>query len=176
MLVLAVRIISSVIILGWILISCSTLIKAQEKTEYERVALSYLGYNAFQNLPDSTVASDVDSILFNCLDTSEATTMGQIDCYFKLMGITEKMILYECKELSLKLDHDDKKLFKETQYLWNKYFNQEKNFLHKVFYTWTNQVKYGHGSEHSIAQAEWLFQIARQRLIALRVFSKEINN
>ncbi|MBZ0099399.1 MAG: DUF1311 domain-containing protein [Taibaiella sp.] len=164
------------IVVWLVLLFFSIHLNAQENSINDKVALSYLGYNAFNTLPDSTIAYDLDSILFNCLGTSGATTVGSIDCYNALTDTAKKMINQEYKKLYTKLEKDDKKLLEETQDRWNKYFTREKDFLYSTFYTWTNYAKYGHGREHSIAQAEWVFQIARQRLIAIRAFRMEVDN
>lgn len=157
-----------------ILVVTSEHVSAQENYENEKVALSYLGYNPFNRLADSTLARDVDSTLFNCLDAAGATTMGDIDCYYRLTEVVEQKIKKEYKKLYTMLDSADKALFKRTQNKWDSYFKQEKEFLYSAFYTWANYSKYEHGREHSIAQAEWLFKIARQRLIAIRAISNEI--
>ncbi len=162
------------IIFWLLLISFSGNVKAQDNSENEKVALSYLGYNPFNRLSDSILANDVDSMLFNCLDLFGATTMGDIECYYKLTEIVEKNIKKEYIKLYARLDSTDKKLFKATETRWNNYFKEEKAFLYSAFYMWSNYSKYEHGREHSIAQAEWLYKLARQRLIAIRAFSNEI--
>lgn len=147
---------------------------AQDNPENEKVALSYLGYNPFSRLPDSRLARDVDSMLLICLDSAGETTMGDIDCYYRLTVVVEKKIKKEYRKLYTRLDNADKKLFKATEAKWDSYFKEEKEFLYSAFYTWSNYNKYEHGREHSEAQAQWLFQIARQRLIAIRAISNEI--
>ncbi len=149
-------------------------IQAQDNSENEKVALSYLGYNPFNSLTDSSLARDIDSMLFDCLDSSGAKTISEIACYYRLTEAVDTKIRMEYLILYAKLDSTDKSLFKMTENRWNSYFKEEKAFLYSVFYTWPNKGKYQHGREHSTAQAEWLFKIARQRLIALRVFGREI--
>jgi hypothetical protein len=162
------------IIFWLILVLISENVRAQDNAEHERVALSYLGYNPFNRLPDSSLAKDVDNVLFNCLDSAGETTMGNIECYYRLTEVVGQKIKKEYRRLYARLDNTDKRLFKATETRWDSYFKQEREFLYSAFYTWSNYSKYEHGREHSEAQAQWLFQIARQRLIAIRAISNEI--
>ncbi|MES2702354.1 MAG: lysozyme inhibitor LprI family protein [Bacteroidota bacterium] len=166
-----IRLFSKIIFFSLLLLLAGQVI-AQE--EDDKTGLSFLGYSPFSINADTSLAHDIDSILYNCPDGLGRTTIGDITCYQETIVLVEKKIDLEYKVLYNRLDDIDKKLLKKTQDSWNAYFNAESFFLHSAFYTWANYQKYGHGREHAIAQAEWLFKLARQRLIAIRVFSNEI--
>lgn len=136
-----------------------------------KVALSYLGYNPFRLDADTSIAKDIDKILFAC-DGLGKTTMGEIECYYMAIQATERKIRIAYNQLYKKLDSSDKKRLQKTQLKWDAYFKAESDFLDNSFNA--APQKYGHGREHAIAHVEWLFKIARQRLIAIRVFSHQI--
>jgi uncharacterized protein YecT (DUF1311 family) len=146
---------------------------AQNADFDEKVVLSYLGFNPFSRDADTALAHDIDKILFDC-DGMGKTTVGEIGCYYEAIAATEKKIKIAYRALYKKLDSSDKKTFKITQTKWEAYFNTEKDFLNNTFNHPRSENIYGHGREHAIAYVEWLFKIARQRLIAIRVFSNEI--
>ena len=145
---------------------------AQYREENEKVMLSYLGYNAFATDADSTLAMDVDSILLNCRFNQGVTTLGDIFCANQAIEIIMQKIEKEYKAISGSLHKSERILFSKSHDMWQIYFNGEDSFLDGVFND--NGRKYNHGREHSVVKAEWLFQIARQRLIALRAIGAQI--
>ena len=159
-----------VILLLLILLS----LNSEAQNSNRKAELSYLGFNPFNRLSDNAIANDIDKILLKCLDTSGGTNSGDIKCYDDATELTKKRISAIYWKLYIKLDSKDRILLKASQAKWNNYFKAEKDFVYSTFHTWSNVQKYGHGMEHSIAEAQWLFQIARQRLIVLRTFNTEV--
>jgi uncharacterized protein YecT (DUF1311 family) len=126
-------------------------------------------------LSKDTIAAD--SILENCLgmpDHSGETTIGMTDCYELATSKMDTLIDYQYIKLYQKLDNDDRINLKSSQDKWKKFYEAEADFLYDSFKTWTNYRKYGHGSIHTIMQAEWKYKIKRQRLIDLTNYDDEI--
>ncbi len=134
---------------------------------------SLFSYNATSpyKFGDTVYSQEIDIFLKNY--PSDGTTFGDMRSYYHA---TEKLdtiiqVVYEKIYQKLKTDQD-KKLFKTSQDDWRTYFTSETLFLHELY--WTNEREYGFGREHSITQAQWVFQVARQRLILLKNIDEQI--
>lgn len=114
---------------------------------------------------DTIFSYDIDTFLKNYL--SDRTTYGDMETYYyatqKLDTLIEKVYIKIYQKL--RSEHE-KYLFKTSQDNWIRYFESETNLLHYIY--WSKQTENGFGREHSITQAQWTFQIARQRLILLK--------
>jgi hypothetical protein len=147
----------------------------QEKFENEdRLALKTMSFNSTSSeLNDDSFAVQIDNYVLKCMD-SNSTTIGMIECYRIGTIKLDTLIKYKFEEIYSKLDGEDKLSFKTSHDNWLRFFGSESKFLQNSFYTWANYSQYGHGREHSITQAQWRFQIARQRLIALSNYNDQL--
>ena len=128
---------------------------------------SLFSYNATStdNYGDTIYSHDIDAFLKNY--SSDGSTIGDMRSYYRATIKLDTLIEVVYKKVYNKLNGEqDKKLFKISQDNWKKYFLSESTFLHEIYYT--KQLEYGFGYEHSITQAQWAFQVARQRLILLK--------
>jgi len=131
-------------------------------------------YNATspEKFGDTVYAHEIDSFVTNY--TNDGTTFGAMRCYYRATEKTDTLIEAAYQEIFQKLrSQQDKKLFKTAQDNWQNYFASEKIFLHKIFYS--KEPGYGLGREHAITQAQWVFQVARQRLILLKNIDGQIS-
>jgi hypothetical protein len=120
---------------------------------------------------DTIYSHDIDVFLKN--HPSDGTTFGDMRSYYRATEKLDTLIEVVYQKVYEKLKSDqDKILFKTSQANWKRYFASETVFLHEIFYT--KETEYGLGREHSITQAQWAFQIARQRLIYLSNIDKQI--
>jgi uncharacterized protein YecT (DUF1311 family) len=129
-----------------------------------------------------------DTILNNCFNApikdtnliggygnlAGGSTMGMIGCYDYATNELERLVNNIYTNIYSKLDKDDKQKLKLSQDNWRKFYNAEGEFLYSAFYTWANKSKYGHGREHAITQAEWRYNVMRERLINLTKYDNEI--
>ncbi len=128
---------------------------------------SLFSYNATSSdkFGDTIYSRDIDDFLKN--NPSDGTTFGDMRSYYRAIEKLDTLIDVVYKKVYQKLKTEqDKKLFKSSQDNWKRYFASETTFLHEIYYT--KEAEYGFGREHSITQAQWSFQVARQRLILLR--------
>lgn len=141
------------------------------RTDYTPQELSYPGFNPFARDADTILVPDLDSVLIRCFKQSVATGNTDQVCFYEAIGKADTLIRQEYQCLSQKLRESERTALKKAQERWELYFQQEINFLQS---TYRKGDDYGHGAEHPVAAAQWSFQVARQRLILLRVFSREI--
>jgi alpha-L-arabinofuranosidase len=128
---------------------------------------SLFSYNAtgLDKFEDTIYAYEIDTFLKNY--PSDGSTFGDMKSYYQATEKLDKMIEEVYKKIYKKLKNkQDKKLFKISHDNWKRYFESEATFLHEIYYT--KEIEYGFGREHSVTQAQWVFQIARQRLILLK--------
>lgn len=128
---------------------------------------SLLSYNATSGdkFGDTVYSYDIDTFLKNY--NSDGTNFGDMRSYYRATEKLDTMIEVVYKNVYQKLKTEqDKKLFKASQDNWKRYFASETTFLHEIYYT--KETEYGFGREHSVTQAQWAFQMARQRLILLK--------
>ena len=136
---------------------------------------SLFSYNATSSdkFGDTIYSHDIDSFLKNY--PGDGTTFGDMRSYYRAIEKLDTLIEVVYKKIYRKLESEqDKKLFKYSQDNWKRYFASETNFLHEIYYT--KQIEYGFGREHSITQAQWSFQVARQRLILLKNIDEQTYN
>lgn len=170
-----------------LLSSCNNSLKDErQKSSTDTTKTSFA-----ENTLDTTISSkkaalerDVfpfDSIIRNCMHTPTksgwskgGTTDGMVDCYYNSADKLETLINNIYNKLYSKLDNEDRLKLSLSQNRWKKFYLAEGDFLFSAFYTWANARKYGHGREHAITQAEWRYDIVRQRLIDLTKYDKEI--
>lgn len=142
--------------------------------EEDMLALKEMSHNSTSNgISDDSFAVSIDTYVLDCLDTN-GTTTGMIDCYRLAVTRLDSLIDLKFKEIYSKLDKEDKSAFKTSHENWKIYFVSESDFLHGAFYTWANYSQYGHGREHSITQNQWIYQIARNRFIALSNYNDQL--
>lgn len=128
---------------------------------------SLFSYNAtgLVKFEDTIYAYEIDTFLKNY--PSDGSTFGDMKSYYQATEKLDKMIEEVYNKVYKKLKNkQDKKLFKISHDNWKRYFESEATFLHEIYYT--KEIEYGFGRDHSITQAQWAFQIARQRLIFLK--------
>jgi hypothetical protein len=136
---------------------------------------SLISYNATSSdkFGDTIYSHDIDLFLKNY--PSDGSTFGDMGSYYRATEKLDTLIEVVYKKVYQKLkSNQDKKLFKSSQDNWKRYFESETNFLHEIYYT--KETEYGFGREHSITQAQWSFQVARQRLILLRNIDEQTYN
>lgn len=140
-------------------------------TDYTPQDLSYPGFNPFAKDADTILVPDLDSMLIGCFKQSVATGNTDQMCFYDALDKADTLIRREYENLCQKLNEPERAALKKAQERWTAYFHQEAGFLQNTF---RKGDKYGHGAEHPAAATQWTFQVARQRLIMLRVFSREI--
>lgn len=146
-------------------------VKLKEQ-QHERLSLSAMGFTWTDNISDVTIAKDMDNLLINCLHHPDhGNTMSERICFYEATDTIKKIIEKEYQQLYSKLDNEDKLCLKKSQDAWSDYFAKEHVFLSGAFV----MEKYHHGSGHTVNKAQWGYQVARQRLIALRVYESEIH-
>jgi uncharacterized protein YecT (DUF1311 family) len=116
-----------------------------------------------------------DKFVHSCLSTSDGqTTLGMIQCLDSATVYLDSILHNSYDSLLVKLDITDQKKLKASQENWMKFRIAEFDFLYSSFYTWANFSKYGHGREDAILQAEWKYNIVRERLINLIKYNEGI--
>lgn len=129
-------------------------------------------YNATSSniYADTIYSHDIDSFLKSY--PSDGSTFSDMRGYYRATEKLDTLIEEVYQNVYQKLKSEsDKKLFKTSQDNWKQYFTSETLFLHEIFYA--NESEYGFGREHSITQAQWAFQVARQRLILLKNINEQ---
>jgi uncharacterized protein YecT (DUF1311 family) len=160
------------------IISCNSNRQENKKSNIDKTLTDSSIKTPVDNLQKEIDSFPFDTILDNCLNAPNGvgqTTMGMVDCYDNASIKFDTILMKLYKELYTKLDKQDKQKLKVSQENWRKFYKAESDFLYSAFYTWANSSKYGHGREHSITQAEWKYNVMRQRLINLMKYNEEIS-
>lgn len=134
---------------------------------------SLYSYNATsaEKFGDTLYALEIDHYLKKY--SGDGTTTGEVESYYRASQKLDTLIESVYQEIYQRLPYEqDKKLFKTAQDNWKNYYTSETKFLHDIYYT--QKAEYGFGREHAITQAQWAFQVARQRLILLKNINEQI--
>lgn len=134
---------------------------------------SLFSYNATsaEKFGDTLYAQEIDNYLKKY--PGDGTTLGDVESYYRASQKLDTLIESVYNEIYQRLRYEqDKKQFKTAQDNWKNYFTSETKFLHDLYYA--QKPEYGFGREHSITQAQWAFQVARQRLILLKNINEQI--
>lgn len=126
---------------------------------------------------DTLFAAEIDQYLVQLQKQNDCnSSIGEMLCYYeatkKLDTLTE--LLYQ-KILPKLKSNKDRKLFIAAQNNWHTYYKNERNFLHQIYWK-QNSAAYGFGTGHNALQAQWTFQIGRQRLILLKNIDNTLPN
>lgn len=145
---------------------------AKAGRQYPPADLDAMGINPFDTLNNAAMARELDSILSNCqAQPGASSVIASSSCFNEARAVAEEWIGKVYNQLYQQLGHKDRQALQKTQQDWWAYYKREETFLTQAYHSGDS---YGHGREHDEVKYQWLFQIARQRYIALKVYGRQV--